>query len=927
MKNYKKTINLPKTKFPMKGNLINKESNIISYWKLRKLYIKIQKVKKNKPIFILHDGPLYANGNIHIGHAINKIIKDIIIKSKNMSGFNAPYIPGWDCHGLPIELQIEKNNEKNKKITKTKFREKCRIYANKQVIIQKKSFINLGILADWDNPYLTMDYNIEANTVRVLKKIINSGYLENGKRPIYWCINCQSSLSEAEIEYNNINSYGTYILFNSINNYKILNIFKINNFISNINIVIWTTTPWTLLSNKAIAINQNLIYQFIKISNKYLILLKNSVNKIMKLLNIKKWKIISECKGFDLEFCYFKNPITNLIIPIILSNYVDINTGSGAIHIAPGHGLEDFIISKKYSLNTSTKIDKNGYYTLGTHTLLDKKFIFNINNIIYKLLKQNKKFLYKNKIIHKYPYCWRHKTKIFLRITNQWFINLNKNNLRKKIIKTIKKINWIPKYGKIYMEKMIQNRPDWCISRQRIWGVPITLFVNKKTFKIHPYSEKIIERVARGIENKGTQIWWNLNKKKILGINSDDYFKVNDTLDVWFDSGTTHYSVIKKRVEYKKKISDLYIEGSDQYRGWFMSSLITSNIINGNAPYKKIIVHGFTIDKNKKKMSKSIGNIINPTNLIKKFSCDVLRLWIANTEYTNEIIVSNKSLKNSTDIYRKIRNTIRFLLSNLNDFKPNDFFLNFKKIIILDLWALKSTLIVQKKIINAYNNYNFNKVIKYIIKFCSIDMGSFYFDIIKDRQYTNKKNSINRKSCQITMFHILESLVRWISPILSFTANEVWNYLPGKRSEFIFTEEWYKKIPINYNFKIFNNVLWKKLIKIKNEINKKIEILRINKNIGSSLQVNVIIYANKKLINYLNKFKNELNFIFIISYVKLIISKKMNDFKIIINISKEKKCNRCWNYNNNISNISKYIGICNRCINNIFGKGEIRKYM
>ncbi|WMC18944.1 MAG: isoleucine--tRNA ligase [Enterobacteriaceae bacterium PSpicST2] len=931
MKNYKNTLNLPKTNFPMKGNLINKEFDIISYWNFKKLYKKIRESKKKKKKFILHDGPLYANGKIHIGHAVNKIIKDIIIKSKNMSGFNAPYVPGWDCHGLPIELKIEKNNKIKKKISNLEFRKKCRIYANKQVLIQKKELINLGILADWDNPYLTMDYKIEANIIRAFKKILNYGYLINGKKPIHWCINCQSSLSEAEIEYYNIESLGIYILFNSIENNKILNKFKINYFIKNINLIIWTTTPWTLLSNKAIAINPNLIYQFIKIKNKYLILSKDTVINIMKLLNIKTWKILSQCKGLELELCYFKHPILNFNVPILLSNHIIVNTGSGAVHIAPSHGLEDFIVSKKYALNTSTQINKYGNYISNTHTLLNKKFIFNVNNIIIKLLKQNKNFLYKHKIIHKYPHCWRHKTKIFLRITYQWFINLNKNNLRKKLIQNIKKIKWIPKTGKKYMENMIKKRPDWCISRQRLWGVPITLFINKKTLKIHPYSNKIIKKTAKLVEKMGIQVWWDLDKKKILGINNNDYFKINDTLDVWFDSGTTHYSVITKKKKYKSNISDLYVEGSDQYRGWFMSSLITSNIINKNIPFKEILVHGFTVDKKKKKMSKSIGNIISPIYLIKKFSCDVLRLWIAYTEYTNEIIVSEKTIKNSIEIYRKIRNTIRFLLSNLNDFNPNIKFLNFKKMIILDLWALKHTFKIQKKIINAYNKYNFKKVIKYLIKFCSIEMGSFYFDIIKDRQYTTKKNSINRKSCQITMFHILESLVRWIAPILSFTANEVWNYLPGKREEFIFTEEWYNNLYINYKSKILNNILWKELIKLKYKINKKIEILRFKKKIGSSLQINIIICANKKLIKYLKKFNNELKFFFIISNIKLItlneLNNKINYFKLYVNISKKKKCNRCWHYSNNICNISKYIGICNRCIFNIFGKGEKRKFI
>ncbi|XZR53267.1 MAG: class I tRNA ligase family protein [Enterobacteriaceae bacterium] len=649
----------------------------------------------------------------------------------------------------------------------------------------------------------------------------------------------------------------------------------------------------------------------------------------MKLLKIKTWKIIGQCKGYNLEFCYFKHPFINLNVPIILSNHVTINNGSGAVHISPEHGLDDFLISKKYSIKTLKKVNKMGRYILGTHILLDKKLIFNVDNIIIKLLKQNKNFLNKQKIIHKYPHCWRHKTKVFLRITHQWFINLKKKNFKKKMIKNIQKIKWIPKWGKLHMENMIKKRPDWCISRQRIWGVPIPLIINKKTFEIHHDIEKIIDNIAKIIEKKGVQAWWDLDIKNIIN-NNENYIKVNDILDVWFDSGTTHYTIIKKRKEYKGNISNLYIEGTDQYRGWFMSSLITSNIIKGIAPYKEILTHGFAIDKNKQKMSKSIGNIIHPINLIKKFSCDVLRLWIACSEYTNETIVSDIALQHSSEIYRKIRNTARFLLSNLNDFIPIKNSLTFNKMIILDLWILNHTLNIQNKIKKAYNKYNFNKVVKYLLKFCSIEMGSFYFDIIKDRQYTNKKNSISRRSCQTTMFYILEYLVRWISPILSFTANEIWSFLPGKRSEFIFTEEWYNNIFINYKSKILNDNFIKILIKIKYKINKKIEIQRKNKKLGSSLKANVIIFGNKKLIKYLNKLKKELHFIFIVSNVKLIISNLLNDiknFKIYINISKNKKCNRCWHYNNNICNISKYIGICNRCIINIFGKGEKRKFI
>ncbi|MFI4847220.1 MAG: isoleucine--tRNA ligase [Candidatus Makana argininalis] len=938
MSNYKKTLNLPITSFPMKANLPIKENKILEKWYKEDIYNKIRLNKKNKNLFILHDGPPYANGNIHIGHAVNKIIKDIIIKYKSLNGYNAPYIPGWDCHGLPIELQV--NKILGKHINKIKYKEfilNCRKYALKQVQNQKKDFIKLGVIADWKNPYLTMDFKTEANIIRTFSKIISNNYLYKGLKPIHWCVKCKSSLSEAEVEYYDINSKSMHVSFKALNSSFVASKFLINDFEFKISIIIWTTMPWTLPDNRAIAVNKKFDYFLIKTKKNNFIIYSKLVKKLMLKYKIKKWKVIGKTKGKNLEFLKFKHPFMNFNIPIILSNNVNSDIGTGAVHISPSHSNDDYLISEKYNLEIYDSTNNKGEYIKNTLTELDGVKVLKSNKILIKILKNKKALIYVNKFHHSYPHCWRHKIPIIFRASPQWFINIEKNNLKEKLLNSINNVTWIPKWGKNRIKNMIINRPDWCISRQRSWGVPMSLFVHNITNKIHPRSIEILEIVAKKVEKHGIKAWYDLNPFDVIGYDCYNYHKISDTLDVWFDSGSTYFSVLENRLKLKHKNIDIYLEGSDQYRGWFMSSLIISTIINNKAPYNSVLTHGFTVDNKGHKMSKSIGNVFNHNTIINTLGADILRLWVSSNDYTNEMQVSEKIIKKSIDNYRKIRNTIRFLLANINDFKPKYHIVNIKDMVILDIWAISKAKSVQNEILLFYKKYDFHNVVKRIMYFCSVEMSSFYLDIIKDRQYTFHKSSIYRRSCQTAIYHITEALVRWIAPIISFTADEVWEFIPGNRNKSIFLKEWYDGLYDLKDNNILNNNLWNIIIKIRNEINQIIEISRKKKNIRSSLELCIIIYAKNDIYNIIRKLGNEIKFIFLVSKVILydynnadFNSKKCKNITgLKINLLKIKgqKCPRCWHFVNNISDDENNHTICKRCILNTLGSGEKRKFV
>ncbi|HGE8423072.1 TPA: isoleucine--tRNA ligase [Serratia marcescens] len=937
MSDYKNTLNLPETGFPMRGDLAKREPGMLQRWYEQDLYGIIRTAKKGKKTFILHDGPPYANGSIHIGHSVNKILKDIIIKSKGMAGFDSPYVPGWDCHGLPIELKVEQLYGKpGEKLTAAEFRQKCREYAAEQVEGQKKDFIRLGVLGDWDRPYLTMDFKTEANIIRALGKIISNGHLLKGAKPVHWCTDCGSSLAEAEVEYYDKTSPSIDVTFHAADAAAVAAKFGVSHFNGAISLVIWTTTPWTLPANRAISLHPDFTYQLVQVDGQCLILAAELVESVMKRAGITEWTVLGSCKGADLELLRFKHPFMDFDVPAILGEHVTLDAGTGAVHTAPGHGPDDFVIGQKYGLEVANPVGPNGCYLTGTYPLLDGKFVFKANDLIVDLLRDKGALLHVEKLLHSYPCCWRHKTPIIFRATPQWFISMDQKGLRQQSLEEIKGVQWIPDWGQARIEMMVANRPDWCISRQRTWGVPMSLFVHKETEQLHPRTVELMEEVAKRVEQDGIQAWWDLDAADILGAEAADYVKVPDTLDVWFDSGSTHASVVDVRPEFNGHGADMYLEGSDQHRGWFMSSLMISTAMKGKAPYKEVLTHGFTVDGQGRKMSKSIGNTVSPQDVMNKLGGDILRLWVASTDYTGEIAVSDEILKRSADSYRRIRNTARFLLANLNGFEPSTDCVAPEDMVVLDRWAVGRALAAQQDIEQAYANYDFHEVVQRLMQFCSVEMGSFYLDIIKDRQYTAKSDSVARRSCQTALYHIVEALVRWMAPIMSFTADEIWGFMPGKRAQYVFTEEWYDGLFGLAEGEPMNDAFWAELLKVRGEVNKVLEQARADKRLGGSLEAAVTLYADSELAARLNSLQDELRFVLLTSAASVApladapadaqASELLKGLKIAFSTAPGEKCPRCWHYTTDIGLVAEHADICGRCVSNVAGDGEKRNF-
>lgn len=727
MLDYKSTLNLPATNFPMKANLANREGNFLSEWEQDDLYQKIRDKFKGKPKFVLHDGPPYANGDIHIGHAVNKILKDIIVKSKTLSGFDAPYVPGWDCHGLPIEHNVEKKKGKvGHKINADDFRTACRDYADKQIDRQKVDFKRLGILGEWDNPYLTKNFHYEADIVRALGKIVENGHLSKGYKPVHWCTECASALAEAEVEYKDKTSDAVDVSFRIIKS----EIFDLANPIS---IVIWTTTPWTLPANEAVALHPELDYVVVDTTDQSYLLASDLQEEAVERFGLTDVTVQSRTyKGSELEGMLLQHPFLDKQVPVILGDHVTTEAGTGAVHTAPAHGQEDYAVGLKYNLAVDCPVDGRGVFFKDVEHV-GGEFIFKANATIIELLKANNSLIYHAPLSHSYPHCWRHKTPVIFRATPQWFVSMTQNNLRETVNAEIPSVKWIPDWGQKRIELMVGNRPDWCISRQRFWGAPITLFVHKQTGELHPETESLFEVVAKKIEKDGIDAWFALEVADVLGAEASEYEKTTDTLDVWFDSGVSHYAVLRNR-DYLTDVADLYLEGSDQHRGWFQSSLITSCAIHGKAPYKQVLTHGFTVDQNGHKMSKSVGNVIPPQKVVNSLGADILRLWIGSTDYTGEMTVSDEILKRSADSYRRIRNTMRFMLANMEGFDPRSDLVIADEMLVLDRWIVSKAAELQTQVLDEYNNYNFHQVMKQILNFCTNDLGGFYLDIIKDRQ-------------------------------------------------------------------------------------------------------------------------------------------------------------------------------------------------
>ncbi|MDC4238533.1 isoleucine--tRNA ligase [Pasteurella multocida] len=927
---YKNTLNLPETGFPMRGDLAKREPNMLKSWYEKDLYQKIRQASKGKKSFILHDGPPYANGTIHIGHAVNKILKDIIVKSKTALGYDSPYIPGWDCHGLPIELKVEGLVGKpNQNISAAQFREACRQYAAEQVEGQKKDFIRLGVLGDWDNPYLTMNYHTEANIIRAFGKAVENGHLYKGSKPVHWCLDCASSLAEAEVEYEDKVSPSIYVRFSAVDSDAVLAKFNAaDKGTGNISAVIWTTTPWTIPSNRAIAIHENLDYQLVQFNDERVILAKDLVEEVAKAAGVEQVVILGESKGKDLEWLRFQHPFYDFSVPFILGDHVTTDGGTGLVHTAPDHGHDDYIIAQKNGIEMAGLIGNDGLFKADVPFFAGKG-VFESNDLVVAKLQEVGAMLKFSKIKHSYPHCWRHKTPIIFRATPQWFIGMEKQGLRQQALSEIKKVRWIPDWGQARIEKMVENRPDWCISRQRTWGVPVALFIHKETEELHPRTVELVEEVAKRVEQKGIQAWWDLDTAELLGADADNYIKVPDTLDVWFDSGSTYYSVVKDRPEFNGQDADMYLEGSDQHRGWFMSSLMLSTATDNKAPYKQVLTHGFTVDGQGRKMSKSIGNIVTPQEVMDKFGGDILRLWVASTDYTGEISVSDEILKRAADAYRRIRNTARFLLANLNGFDPKRDLVKPEEMMVLDRWAVDCAYQAQNEIKDAYDNYQFHAVIQRLMKFCSIEMGSFYLDIIKDRQYTTKADSLARRSCQTALWHIAEALVRWIAPVLSFTADEIWQYIPGERGEFVFTEEFYNGLFALDANEQMNDAYWQQVITLRNEVNRVLEQARNDKIIGAALEAELTIYANDTYAPLLAKLQNELRFVLLTSKAEVkpladadVAEGEVKGFAVKVVRSANHKCPRCWHY----SDSKDAESLCSRCDENVNGQGEVRQF-
>ncbi|MDO9047982.1 MAG: isoleucine--tRNA ligase [Methylobacter sp.] len=938
---YKKTLNLPNTAFPMKGNLAQREPERLKKWNEADLYNKIRQEFAGSPKFILHDGPPYANGEIHIGHAVNKVLKDIIVKSKSLSGFDAPYVPGWDCHGLPIELQVEKKIGKaGIKVSPAVFRKACREYAGKQVNIQKEAFIRLGILGDWEHPYLTMDFAFEADIVRSLGKISQNGHIAKGAKPVHWCTDCGSALAEAEVEYEDKHSPAVDVRFLVVDEAEFLSqchhVPEHEGF-GALSVVIWTTTPWTLPANQGVALNPDLEYAVVqceKDGNKERLVVAEALLKdAMLRYDIENYHVIAYCKGAALEHQLLQHPFYDRQVPIILGEHVTTEAGTGAVHTAPGHGQDDYVVGLKYGLPVDNPVGNDGVFLPSTE-LFAGEHVFNANAHVIEVLAQLGKLVHHEAILHSYPHCWRHKTPIIFRATPQWFISMDKNKLREQALAEVKRVAWIPEWGQARIESMMDGRPDWCISRQRTWGVPITFFVHKETGDLHPRTAELIEQVAQRIEQQGIEAWFELEAAELLGDEAEYYEKMTDTLDVWFDSGVTHACVLEKR-EQLSFPADLYLEGSDQHRGWFQSSLLTSVAMNEVAPYKAVLTHGFTVDADGKKMSKSKGNVVAPQSVMKDLGADVLRLWVAATDYRGEMSVSDEILRRTSDGYRRLRNTARFLLSNLDDFDPAQHLVDSKDLLALDRWVVDRAFVLQEEVKTAYETYQFQHIYQKVHHFCVIDLGGFYLDIIKDRQYTAKADGLARRSAQTAMYHVLEALTRWLAPIISYTADEIWQYLPGERSESVFLETWYQGLVKLDDDSALNREFWQKVMTVRAAVGKELEKSRAKGEIGSSLNAEIQLYCNAEFLDALSRLSDELRFIFITSNASVMaeqnapeeaIQTEIEGIKLKVVVSEHQKCVRCWHQRPEVGKTTEHPELCGRCVENVAGDGEHRHY-
>jgi isoleucyl-tRNA synthetase len=939
---YKQTIHLPKTDFPMKADLARREPEQLKWWAEHDIYGKLRALATGRPRFVLEDGPPYANGEIHIGHALNKILKDIVVKSRTLDGYDSPYVPGWDCHGLPIEHQVEKKHGRvGQKLDAKAFRAACRRFAGEQVDSQREDFIRLGVMGDWDNPYLTMQPRYEAEQLRAFAQIIRNGHVYKGVKPVYWCIDCRSSLAEAEVEYQERTDPSVDVRFRALEPAAWIRqlAWPEGDFKQvPLHAVIWTTTPWTLPANRAIAVHPQFDYSVIEHgegpNRERLLLATELVEAVMRRTGVTTWRTLRQFRGEQLANLRVKHPFNSgdvASVPLVLGDHVTLDAGTGLVHTAPGHGHEDYAIGMKYGLEIENPVGPDGRFVSRVPKFAGQN-VFQANPHIVELLRERGALLHAETLQHSYPVCWRHKTPVIFRATAQWFISMEQAGLRKTTLEEIRKVKWTPAWGEPRITSMIENRPDWCISRQRTWGVPLSLFAHRETGEFHPRTPELLEQVAERVAMQGIDAWFDLDARELLGAEAAHYEKSLDVMDVWVDSGLSHYCLERMRPELKAPV-DLYLEGSDQHRGWFHSSLLTSVALFKRAPYRGVLTHGFTIDETGKKMSKSVGNAIAPQKVMGTLGADVLRLWVAATDYSNEMSVSDEILKRMSDSYRRMRNTVRFLLGNLDGFDPHHDAVSPAELVALDRWAFERTRALQDEVVSAYRDYQFHLIYQKVHNFCVVDLGGFYLDILKDRLYTLPRRHPARRSAQTTMLWIAEAMVRWLAPILSFTAEEIWRALPGERPQSVFLSTWATMpdapraaAPID----------WDAFVELRTAVARELERLREQGAIGAPLDAEVDVFCAPEHYRGLSALGEELRFLFITSAARVHETATAPEDAVPagnaaqsavwlrVRPSQDAKCVRCWHHRPDVGSDARHPELCSRCVTNVEGPGEAR---
>ena len=917
MADYKNTLNLPDTPFPMRGDLARREPGWVQQWQDGRLYERIRATSRGRPKYVLHDGPPYANGDIHIGHAVNKILKDVVVKSKTLAGFDAPYVPGWDCHGLPIEHQVEKQHGKN--LPAAAFRKLCREFAAEQIERQRKDFIRLGVLGDWFNPYRTMDFTTEADTIRALDAIRRKGYLYQGAKPVHWCLDCRSALAEAEVEYEDRTSPAIDVAFKVRDNAALAKAVGLRRLDEPVYALIWTTTPWTLPANQAVTVHPDFDYVLVHFAAGFLILAKELAQRCLEAYQVTQSEVVAQFKGAQIENLQLEHPFYDRVVPVVLGEHVTLDSGTGLVHTAPAHGVEDFAAGLRYRLPVDNPVDDEGRFFPQT-PLVGGLSVWQSNDKIIQALTERQRLVRVASYKHSYPHCWRHKSPLIFRATRQWFIGMDSGagrTLRQIAAAAVEATAFYPSWGQARLEAMISNRPDWCVSRQRNWGTPMAFFVHRQTGELHPRTAELVEQVARRVEHEGIEGWFSLDAQELLGPEAATYRKVPDTLDVWFDSGTTHVSVLQRRAELAKP-ADLYLEGSDQHRGWFQSSLLTGCAIDARAPFKSLLTHGFVVDGQGRKMSKSLGNVIAPQKVMDTLGADILRLWIASTDYSGELSLSDEILKRVVEAYRRIRNTLRFLLANLDDFDPGAHALPVAEWIEIDRYALQMAERLQRQVLKDYDEFAFHFVVQKLQAFCSEDLGGFYLDILKDRLYTAATDSSARRSAQNALYHVAHSLLRLIAPILSFTADEAWKVFRRDEQDSVLLHTW-------HSFPDAGGDLckrWDEIRVARSEVQKEIESWRAAGKIGSSLQAEIEVKAQGARFELLKSLGDDLRFVFITSQATVV----RDAHGIVVTPSPHAKCERCWHYRADVGADPAHAQICGRCMQNLYGAGEPRTY-